>query len=139
MAILARLLAETAAEVSPFGGGWGTILTVLGSVGLISRLIRRSNLSGVELNHSGVRWWLNGNESSIEWNELGDVSVGPKKRSIRLFLEKKGGGILDVEPSTLGSDPHLIATVICYFRDHPEERDVLDDPVAAVGRALELS
>ncbi len=68
----------------------------------------------------------------IRWEDLREVSVGLVKRARVLTLCDAEGTTYYRGQSQLASDPVTVAEIIIYFRDHAEQRYLLNDPMRAL-------
>ncbi|OZB82138.1 MAG: hypothetical protein B7X41_16325 [Microbacterium sp. 14-71-5] len=73
----------------------------------------------------------------FEWNNIGAVSLATNDQGGRCVRIHTTSGIEhDLVASALGSDPAIVGEVVQHFLDHPEERELLHDPDAALARVV---
>lgn len=94
---------------------------------------------GVWLDARGLSQGRIGSTWTLGWEDIARVLPMARKRGVRLALEDTCGGIHVLYSERLGSDPLVVAEVIEYFRAHPAERAVLNDPLAALALVGEVS
>lgn len=94
---------------------------------------------GAWLEARGLSQGRIGSTWTLEWEDIARVLPMARKRGVRLALEDTAGGIHFLYSERLGSDPLIVAEVIEYFRTHPAERAVLNDPLAALALVGEVS
>ncbi len=112
--------------------GGGVFFIALGIAGIFYQMPKLLRPRGVELSPEGVRWWQGLRENIIPWDGLAEVALGAKKKGKRLRLHHRDGNVHSLVPMFFGSDPVVVAEVIRYFLDHPDDRETLSDPRAAL-------
>lgn len=78
----------------------------------------------------------------LQWREIERVAVemvnkgtGRKKRMVSCVrIEARGSRVFYVEVRELGSDPNVVAALMQYYLERPQERDALVDPEEAIRR-----
>lgn len=114
------------------------VLPVIALVFLGVMLWRVRVAPGLLLTVDGIRGIRARGEIRWTWDEVGAVVVDGPPAALSLTL---ADGYVPVTASMryLGSDPNQVAAVVRFFRDHPDERDVLrQGGRAALDRAAEV-
>ncbi|WP_205881401.1 hypothetical protein [Leucobacter coleopterorum] len=94
---------------------------------------------GVTLDEAGIvcRTFL-GRPWFVSWASLEEVELGRKGRVKAIKLYSADEGVSTIIPMTMGSDPIVIAETIEYFRRHPGDRELLNDPFAALSLVVDF-
>jgi hypothetical protein len=117
----------------------GVLLLLVGA--WVFRLVIRGLLrrQGLCLSADRVELW-NGyrNPTLLDWKDIKGVSVGESHAAGLSFplisLLHAGGGRSEITGNKMGSDPNVVAAIVRFYLDHPEQRDALSDPVEALRR-----
>ncbi|SDQ09739.1 hypothetical protein [Leucobacter chromiiresistens] len=105
---------------------------------LISTFWRVRTTCGVSLAPTSICGQAEGMRlEEVPWESLRAASVGetpatkftPLFTSLRLTTDR---GAFHASSAALGSDPHSVRCVIEFFQQHPEHRNALEDPRAAL-------
>lgn len=95
---------------------------------------------GVRIDSDGLSWPTGAKRHVVPWDALERVVLIPRnKYAVTLVLEGVDGRAYPHYGTKHGSNPYLVAEVIEYFRAHPAERAVLNDPLAALALVGEVS
>lgn len=108
-------------------------------LGMLAYLLHRGvPAAGIEIDERGVRTRTGLRAVVFNWDELGAAQLVRRQNGLILGLVGADGSCTTVFPFYFGSDPVIIAEVIEHYRTHPEERHLLSDPIAALGRVVEM-
>lgn len=100
------------------------LLPVFSAICLAVMIWRLRVPAGLRLTVDGIRGIRARGDLAWSWDEVGEVGVdGPPAA---LTLTRKDGYVpVTASMRYLGSDPNQVATIVRFFRDHPEERAIL--------------
>lgn len=107
------------------------IFALVRTVKLMPALWSRS--TGLRISTDGIFMSWEGKSRQLRWSELWRATIEPQKRTgPKLALWRRGSAMpIAIDARGLGSDPMVVAALIHYYRDHPEDRHLLDHPEAA--------
>jgi hypothetical protein len=107
-------------------------------IAFLGYLISRARLPrGLSVAPGGLTWTEGRTPMRFEWNSIGAVSLATNARGWRCIrIHTTSGTGHDLAAGLLGSDPAVVGEVVQYFLDHPEERELLHDPDAALARVV---
>ncbi len=119
----------------------GVWLLLTGGASLLIYVLSRFRvLRGLELGPSGLRWWKGTEEVVLPWKQVYVVQLATtgSKDTVRIVeIIDRDSRKYELRPELLGSDPHVVAEVLRYFVKHPEHRESLNDPHAALALITE--
>ncbi|MDR2323048.1 MAG: hypothetical protein LBE60_15545 [Microbacterium sp.] len=107
-------------------------------IAFLGYLISRARLPrGLSVAPGGLTWTEGRTPMRFEWNSIGAVSLATNARGGRCIrIHTTSGTRHDLAAGLLGSDPAVVGEVVQHFLDHPEERELLHDPDAALARVV---
>lgn len=138
-AALGVVWSSVVAQEDRFGRA-GFVLAVACFAAFVMWLLRQFTQPGVRIDSDGLSWPTGAKRHVVPWDALARVVLIPRnKYAVILVLEGVDGRAYPHYGNTHGSNPYLVAEVIEYFRTHPAERAVLNDPLAALALVGEVS
>lgn len=125
------------------GGFVQGILMIGAGGGFLIYLARRFLVSGprgLEVSPVGLRWRESQHPevTVIQWDDLREVSIGVVKRARVLTICDSHDSVYFRGQSQLASDPVTVAEIIIYFRDHAEQRHLLNDRMRALAAVSDI-
>lgn len=140
--VLMYLEVEEHGDAFTFGQLPRSMGVVLGlgvfSIGLLARRLRQEFRASCGLHLTPERIVAAGDGAfhQVEWKDLDRATIETRRiGGLHLVLLNKGKMELGaVSVRYLGSDPMVIAAFLYYFRDRPEERELLSDPERAIAQ-----
>lgn len=74
-----------------------------------------------------------GAAQQLAWVELARATIEPSegKSPLLVLLRADGSRALELRATEMGSDPMIVAALLHWFRDHPQDRPLLTDPEQA--------
>jgi len=115
------------ARFSPYVVGF------LGLIWIAQQLYSLRRPAGLTLTAFGLHGVRGDSEVEMTWSDLDRVTVSDALGA-KLMLRSKAGDAVAVAPAWMGSDPHEVAAIIDYYLKHPEDRELLRDPLVAIAR-----
>lgn len=114
----------------------GMAVAVALSVFMVRVLLQERRAgSGIELSEWGVVAAGDGDIGRIGWDMLFRATIMPDtRRGPQLLLHGRDRRTVGIPPRFHCSDPMVVAALIHFYRDHPEERHLLATPERAVER-----
>lgn len=108
----------------------------VGAVFLLWTLVTWRRAPGLEVSPEGVFGVRGSRRVALRWEELRGVATsGPDGRG--LVFESALGASVEIGCGWIGSDPAEVALVIAHFAQHPEDRELLEIPLAALQRVCD--
>lgn len=107
------------------GAGFG--LFILGR-----EILRLRTPRGLLLTPAGLTGIRGALHLDLAWDDVLGVGVVDANRAYLGI--RTGSGLVKVEPYAIGSDPNVVAPIVRHYLNHPEDRHLLADPVAAIRR-----
>lgn len=117
---------------------WVAVILLVSFVVFAIRSLAQSGraASGLELSDWGVVAAGEGRIARIAWRELRRATIEPHRRHgpELVLIDQQGAAAVRMPTRICESDPMLVAALIHFYRDHPEERNLLATPERAVER-----
>lgn len=109
------------------GGVWAVVWIVR----LLVQHLKQA--PGLTIKPEGITAAWGGRIQHVSWEQLRRATIVPHKRfgPKLAILDDEGLSVLEIRARGLGSDPMVVAALIHYYRDHPEDRHLLTQPEAA--------
>jgi hypothetical protein len=74
----------------------------------------------------------------IQWEDLQSVAIRARVHwevvEPMIVFRRTSGEAYEVSCGRIGSDPNVVAAIVRFYLDHPEQRDALRNPVEALRR-----
>ena len=117
----------------------GPLFFVLVGLGCVAFGIVKPFLpSGIRICEDAV-WVRKGIiEHRMPWDQLEDVALKMRGKALALELRFESGPDYSVRPMYFGSNPYYAAELILYYLRHPDRRELLRDPDAAIREVMEV-
>lgn len=117
----------------------GPLLYLIIGVGcIVFGIVKPFLPSGLEMNEEAV-WARKGIiRHRIPWTQLADVVVRGHGKVPWIGLVLAEGPTFYLKPVHVGSNPHYVAELILYYLRHPDQRELLRDPEAAIREVMEI-
>lgn len=138
------------------GSIWLTVVTVAAMAWLVQQAIALRLPAGLTVSPAGLTGVRGSKRVDVTWDQIKDVRAVVVGRRSRLVVQAAEGGpvevdaasigndahvtaalrsiTLQVDPTYTGSDPNLVAAVIRYYLEHPDQREALVDGLGALRR-----
>ena len=125
-----------------FGNGGrrgGLLVFLLSRAGcVVAGIIKPFLPTGIKIGEDALRVRKGIIEHTIPWHQLESVSLRPVKRDLTVVLEFQSGPDYCVMPVHVGSNPYYVSELILYYLRHPDRRELLRDPDAAIREVMKV-
>lgn len=136
VAAAASTLAPAAAMVYGLINGlagsasWSIVVgtSVIAVIGLVTlgRMLWSARLpAGLELTELGIHGIRGAGDAHLMWEDIADIAVVAAPSAKLSITDANGSPPVLASILYLGADPNDVAVVLRFFRDHPEERNLL--------------
>lgn len=102
--------------------------SVIAVVGLVTlgRMLWSARLpAGLELTELGIHGIRGAGDAHTMWEDIADIAVVAAPSAKLSITDANGSPPILASILFLGADPNDVAVVLRFFRDHPEERNLL--------------
>lgn len=114
--------------------------SVIAVIGLMTlgRMLWSARLpAGLELTELGTHGIRGAGDAHLMWEDIADIAVVAAPSAKLSITDANGSAPILASILYLGADPNDVAVVLRFFRDHPEERNVLTQGGKAALRRVE--
>jgi len=124
----------------PIGGigRYSPVALVPSGLTILGYLLGRARLPrGLAVATDGLTWTEGKAATKLPWEDVRRICLATGRRgrrSVRILTCEHVH--YDLAAGILGSDPAIVGEVVQHFLDHPEERELLHDPDAALARVV---
>jgi len=81
--------------------------------------------AGLELTELGIHGIRGAGDAHLMWEDIADIAVVAAPSAKLSITDANGSPPVLASILYLGADPNDVAVVLRFFRDHPEERNLL--------------
>lgn len=81
--------------------------------------------AGLELTELGIHGIRGAGDAHLMWEDIADIAVVAAPSAKLSITDANGSPPILASMPYLGADPNDVAVVLRFFRDHPEERNLL--------------
>lgn len=114
-----------------------SVIAVIGLVTL-GRMLWSARLpAGLELTELGIHGIRGAGDAHLMWEDIADIAVVAAPSAKLSITDANGSPPILASMPYLGADPNDVAVVLRFFRDHPEERNLLTQGGEAALRRVE--
>ena len=143
-AIFANVWLRVQQGLSPASGytgrrGGTALIVLIGTCCIVFGIVKPFLPSGVELDEDAVCVRKGIIRHRIPWFQLRDVVVNTHRKLPSVGLVFEDGPTFWLEPVHVGSNPYYVAELILYYLRHPDRRELLRDPEAAIREVMEVA
>lgn len=123
----------------PVGRTGGLLLLTLMGLGTLSVVVlKRFYPSGIKMDAEAVRVRQGISERCFRWSELESVTLHIRRRHAFLDIAGEEGNHLSLPAIYYESNPYYVAELILFYLRHPDRREMLCDPEAAIREVMEI-
>lgn len=114
----------------PGSSGLAIAIGLVGVYLTVRFALALSRSRGLTLDPDGLTAQWGGAPQRLAWGDLAraTIELNDGKSPLLVLLGGDGSRALELRATEMGSDPMIVAALIHFFRDHPEERALLTDP-----------
>lgn len=135
---------RVAPGVTPITGpvsrsGGLVLLSFMGLGGLSVVVLKRFYPSGIRIDAEAV-WVRQGLvERCFRWSELERATLHIRNKHVYLDITGEGGNHVSLPAIYYESNPYFVAELIHFYLRHPDRRELLRDPDAAIREVMEVA
>lgn len=129
--------------VSPLTGPAGklggvVVLLAIGVGCIVGAILKIYRPSGLHFDVDGISARKGLAVHRIEWDQLNAASIRVSGKLTRLELHQVDDSVVTIPAIYIGSNPYFVAELLTYYLRHPNERTLLEEPMAALQQVLVL-
>lgn len=118
---------------------WGPFAIAILALAWLAQLVWSFRLTpGLTLSVDGLSGVRGGSHLAFDWDDISTITA-VSDRGAKLAITTASGSAVIIEPRWLGSDPNEVAAIASYFLQHPEQRSLLGDPLAAIAHVEKIA